>query len=123
MLHLQNDSLAACWSSPARLGSHSAALLPALQGSSMGAATCAAEAAYLLQVTGGTSGDLSIPEDDLLGCPPTQGAHDASKDLLLADQGGILPGDEPGQPTSLPAGDEGHLLHGIVACKATVWRD
>ena len=82
----------------------------------MGAAKCAAGAAYLLQVAGGTSGNLGIPKDYLLGCPPTQGAHDASKDLLLTDQGGVLARDEPRQPTSLPAGDEGHLLHSVVAC-------
>ncbi len=49
-----------------------------------------ATAAHLLQVARGAGGDLGITEDDLLGGAAAQGAHDARKDLLLADQAGVL---------------------------------
>merc|ERR1719506_3034038 len=41
--------------------------------------------------------------------------HDAREDLLLGDQGGVLPRREPGETLGLPAGHDGDLLHGVVA--------
>lgn len=46
--------------------------------------------AHLLQVARGAGGDLGIAKDDLLSGAAAQGAHDARKDLLLADQAGVL---------------------------------
>lgn len=66
-------------------------------------------AAYLLQVAGGASGDLSISKDDLLCSATTQSAHDAGKDLLLADQGGILPRNKPSQTSGLASRNQCHL--------------
>ena len=68
-----------------------------------------AEGANLLQVAGGTSGDLSVTEDDLLGSAPAQSAHDAREDLLLADEGGVLAGHKPCQTARLASGDQGDL--------------
>ncbi len=68
-----------------------------------------AEGANLLQVAGSTSGDLSVTEDDLLGSAAAQSAHDAGKDLLLADEGGVLAGHKPGQTARLASGDQGDL--------------
>lgn len=76
----------------------------------------ARQATNLLQVARGTSGDLGIAEDDLLSSAAAQGPHDASKDLLLADEGGVLSRDEPGEAAGLATGDQGHLLHGVMAC-------
>jgi len=45
---------------------------------------------HLLQVSTGSAGDLSLTEDDLLSGTTTQGTNNAGKDLLLADQGGVL---------------------------------
>ena len=65
-----------------------------------------AEGANLLQVAGSTSGDLSVTEDDLLGSAPAQSAHNARKDLLLADEGGVLAGHKPCQTARLASGDQ-----------------
>lgn len=67
------------------------------------------QGAYLLQIAGSTSGDLSITKDDLLCCAAAQGAHNAREDLLLADQGRVLAWDEPGQAPGLASGDQCHL--------------
>ena len=50
---------------------------------------------YLLQVTGGSSRDLSITKDNLLSGTSTQSPNNASKYLLLADESWVLPRNEP----------------------------
>jgi hypothetical protein len=45
---------------------------------------------HLLQVSTGSAGDLCLSEDHLLSGTATQGTYNAGKDLLLADQGGVL---------------------------------
>lgn len=70
----------------------------------------------LLQVAGGAGGDLSVTEDDLLGSAAAQSAHDARKDLLLADEGGVLAGHKPCQAARLASGDQCHL-HNILCVK------
>jgi hypothetical protein len=72
-------------------------------------------ACNLLQVAGGSSGDLSIAKDDLLCCSTSQGPHNPGKNLGLGDQAGILPRGEPGQTARLATGDDGHLLDRVVA--------
>lgn len=74
-------------------------------------------ATHLLQVAGGSGGDLGVTEDNLLSGTATEGAHDARNDLLLGDQAGVLSWDEPGESLGLATGDEGHLLDCIMACK------
>mmetsp|Transcript_90632 Transcript_90632/g.151627 ORF Transcript_90632/g.151627 Transcript_90632/m.151627 type:complete len:774 (-) Transcript_90632:202-2523(-) len=71
-------------------------------------------AGHLLQVPAGPGGDLGVPEEDLLGGAPPEGAHDAGLHLALGDQRRVVAGDEPRQPAGLAAGDQGDLLHGVV---------
>ena len=66
---------------------------------------CPAQGAHLLQVAGRARGDLSITKDDLLGSTAAESTHDAGEDLLLADEGGVLPWHKPGQTTRLASGD------------------
>mmetsp|Transcript_2754 Transcript_2754/g.4944 ORF Transcript_2754/g.4944 Transcript_2754/m.4944 type:complete len:579 (+) Transcript_2754:492-2228(+) len=70
---------------------------------------------HLLQVPTGSTGGLGIAIDDLLRSTAPQGPDQAGKELLLADEGRVLPGDEPGQPLGLSAGDQRHLLDRVVA--------
>jgi hypothetical protein len=51
---------------------------------------CSCPVSHLLQVPAGSASDLCLSEDDLLSSTATQGADNAGKDLLLADQGGVL---------------------------------
>ena len=69
----------------------------------------------LLQVASSTGGDLSFTKHNLLCSTATQGSHNAGKDLLLGDEGGIVVGNEPGEATGLATGYQGHLLDGIMA--------
>merc|ERR1712094_121296 len=69
----------------------------------------------LLQVPRGARGHLVLPEDHDLGRAPAERPHDGREDLLLGEQGGVLPRREPGEALSLPAGHDGDLLHGVVA--------
>ena len=62
-----------------------------------------------LQVAGCAGRDLGVAEDDLLGRAPAERADDARKDLLLADQRGVLARDEPGQAARLAARDQRDL--------------
>lgn len=71
---------------------------------------------YLLEIAGGTRGDLGVPENDLLSSAAAEGSHDAGENLLLADEGGVLARHEPGQAAGLASGDERHLLHWVMAC-------
>lgn len=52
--------------------------------------SCCVYLTHLLQVSTGSAGDLSLTKDDLLSGTATQGTDNAGKDLLLADQGGVL---------------------------------
>jgi len=62
-----------------------------------------------LQVAGRAGRDLGVAEDDLLGGAPAERADDARKDLLLADQRGVLARDEPSQAARLAARDQRDL--------------
>ena len=64
---------------------------------------------HLLQIAGGTSGDLGAAEDDLLSSAAAQRGHDARKDLALRDEAGVLAGREPCQATCLTTRDERDL--------------
>ena len=76
---------------------------------------CLAMLDHLLEVARGAGGDLGVAEDDLLRRAAAERAHDARENLLLADEGGVLAGDEPGETLRLAAGHEGDLLDGVVA--------
>ena len=74
--------------------------------------------ACLLKVRGRARSDLRFTKDDLLNCTTTQCTHNASKNLLLAHQRGVLARLEPGKPTGLTTGNERYLQVDRAICLA-----
>mmetsp|Transcript_14471 Transcript_14471/g.26181 ORF Transcript_14471/g.26181 Transcript_14471/m.26181 type:complete len:344 (+) Transcript_14471:1136-2167(+) len=71
----------------------------------------------LLQISASTGGDLCTAKDDLLGSTTPQSPNNASPQLRFGEKRRIITGNKPSETLGLTAGNQCHLLHGIMTLR------